>query len=248
MTDPAPRSRNPRFAFFPLGDRALVIELGARVSEALAAQARRLSERLVRAQVPGVREVIPAFSSITVHYEPLRIKQTADLEGVESAPFELLQVRLQALLEADQEDAGAGGTLLEVPVCYGGDYGEDLDVLALAHEMAPSKVVELHTHPIYYVGMLGFMPGFPYLVGLDARLVTPRRATPRPQVARGSVAIGGEHTGVYPLDSPGGWHVIGRTPLSLFDPRREPPSLLQAGDRVRFVAISPERYQQLLAT
>jgi inhibitor of KinA len=135
--------------------------------------------------------------------------------------------------------------LVEIPVCYGGEYGEDLEPLAREHGIPPSQVVELHTGPTYFVGMLGFAPGFPYLAGLDPRLVTPRRSTPRPRVPRGSVAIGGEHTGVYPVESPGGWHLIGRTPITLFDVSRDPPSLLQAGDQVRFVAIPPEEFARI---
>ena len=137
--------------------------------------------------------------------------------------------------------------LLEIPVCYGGEFGEDLEELARRHDMTADRVVELHTAATYFVGMLGFAPGFPYLAGLDRRLVTARRSTPRARVPRGSVAIGGEHTGIYPLDSPGGWHVIGRTPLTLFDLDRDPPSLLQAGDKVRFVAIAPEAFERVEA-
>jgi len=247
MTDPVSRPRTARSAFFPLGDRALVIEFAGRVSESSAAAARRLADAIEAAHIPGVREAVSAFSSVTVHYDPALVKAAAAPDETGANPYTLLQARLEAVLEAVGEEQAAPGNLLEVPVCYGGDYGEDLGVLALAHELAPSKVVELHSRPVYYVGMLGFMPGFPYLVGLDERLVTPRRATPRASVPRGSVAIGGEHTGIYPLASPGGWHVIGRTPLTLFDLQRDPPSLLQAGDRVRFVPITPERYEQLLA-
>jgi len=232
--------------FFPLGDRALVMELASRPSEASAAHARRIAEAVSAARIPGLHEAVSAFSSVSVYYDPAALKAGAEPEESNLGPYALLQARLQGVLDTLDDKEAAPGTLLEVPVCYGGDYGEDLGVLALAHELAPAAVVELHTRPVYYVGMLGFMPGFPYLVGLDERLVTPRRATPRPRVARGSVAIGGEHTGIYPLDSPGGWHVIGRTPLSLFDLGRTPPSLLQAGDRVRFVSITPERYEQLL--
>lgn len=246
MTEAPARARAARFAFFPLGDRALVIELPGRLGEASAALARRLAEAVEAARIPGVREAVSAFSSVAVYYDPVLVKASVDPDASGTGPYELLQSWLRPVLEAAGEEAAPAGALLEVPVCYGGEYGEDLGLLALTHELSPARVVELHTRPVYYVGMLGFMPGFPYLVGLDEHLVTPRRATPRPNVPRGSVAIGGEHTGIYPLDSPGGWHVIGRTPLRLFDLVRQPPSLLQAGDRVRFVSITPERYLQLL--
>ncbi len=247
MSEPPSRPRAGRIGFFPLGDRALVMELGGRVGESSAALARRIADAVGAARLAGVHEAVSAYASVTVYYDPVAVKGNAGAEETGLVPYALLQERLQAVLDSLGESEAAAGVLLEVPVCYGGEYGEDLGVLALAHELAPASVVELHTRPTYYVGMLGFMPGFPYLVGLDERLVTPRRATPRPRVARGSVAIGGEHTGIYPLDSPGGWHVIGRTPISLFDLGRTPPSLLQAGDRVRFVSITPERYEQLLA-
>jgi inhibitor of KinA len=226
-----------RLDILAMGDRALVVEVADSVSEAAAGRARRLAERVTQALLPGVREVVPAFCSITVHYDPLAL-------CAQGLPFEVLRVRLQALLSGSEDEVAPPGKELEIPVCYGGEYGEDLAALALAREMAPSRFVELHCAPSYFVGMLGFAPGFPYLAGMDPRLIAPRRATPRPHVPAGSVAIGGEHTGIYPFESPGGWHLIGRTPLSLFAIERDPPSLLQAGDRVRFVPITPEGFER----
>ncbi len=230
-------------AIHPLGDRALVIELADVVSEAATARARSVADRLAQLALPGVREAVPAFCSVTVHYDPVAVYQTGP-RAESTLPFELLRERLLRLLAAEGTPALASGKFVEIPVCYGGLYGEDLGALALARELAPSKVIELHTAPTYFVGMLGFMPGFPYLGGLDERLVSPRRATPRPRVPRGSVAIGGEHTGIYPMESPGGWHLIGRTPLALFDLTHSPPSLLQVGDRVRFVAIQADEFER----
>jgi inhibitor of KinA len=222
---------------FPLGDRALVIEVADSVSEAATGRARRLAERVTRARLPGVREVVPAFCSITVHYDPFALCALG-------LPFEILSTRLLALLSGPEDEAPPPGKVLEIPVCYGGDCGEDLAALALARDMTPARFAELHCAPTYFVGMLGFAPGFPYLAGMDQRLIAARRATPRPRVPAGSVAIGGEHTGIYPFASPGGWHLIGRTPLALFALDRDPPSLLQAGDRVRFVPIAPDEFQR----
>jgi inhibitor of KinA len=233
-----------RLDILPLGDRAAVIEVADRVGEAVTARVRALFELLQSARIPGVREVVPSFCSVTLHYDPRALWELRE-RGEGSTPFELLRERLARVLERFEARAPVEGRLLEIPVCYGGDYGEDLGTLALAHELAPSRLVELHAAPVYFVGMLGFMPGFPYLCGLDERLITPRRSTPRPRVPAGSVAIGGEHTGIYPLESPGGWHIVGRTPISLFDPAAEPPSLLLAGDRVRFVPISPKEFGRL---
>jgi inhibitor of KinA len=163
----------------------------------------------------------------------------------EQVPFDLLRERVEPLLDKLERAVALPERVVEIPVCYGGDYGEDLGPLALAHELAPTKLVELHVAPLYFVGMLGFLPGFPYLCGLDERLITPRRSTPRARVPAGSVAIGGEHTGIYPLESPGGWHLIGRTPVSLFDLNADPPSLLQVGDRVRLVPISADEFERI---
>ena len=220
----------------PMGDRALVIEVAPAATAAATDRARALAERIARAQLPGVREAVPAFCSLSVHYDPLAVRGAG-------LPFEAVRAQLVALLASADEPAAQPGRLIEIPVCYGGDFGEDLAAVALAHAMPPSRLIALHTAPTYFVGMLGFAPGFPYLAGLDERLITPRRATPRPRVPAGSVAIGGEHTGIYPLESPGGWHLIGRTPLTLFRVERDPPSLLQAGDRVRLVAIAPEAFE-----
>ena len=223
----------------PLGDRALVIEVAQTVSAAAIDRVRGFAERVMRARLPGVREVVPAFCSLTVHYDPVALRGAGP-------PFDTLRARLMTLLSERNEAGRPPGKTVEIPVCYGGDYGEDLGELALAHELAPARLIELHTAPTYFVGMLGFAPGFPYLAGLDERLITPRRATPRARVPAGSVAIGGEHTGIYPLESPGGWHLLGRTPLTLFRVQRDPPSLLQAGDRVRLVPIDPEEFERRL--
>jgi KipI family sensor histidine kinase inhibitor len=144
---------------------------------------------------------------------------------------------LATLLGDVDDEAPAMARLVEIPVCYGGDFGPDLDALADHARLGAEEVVERHAGAMYTVAMLGFAPGFPYLFGLDPALHMPRRASPRTRVPAGSVAIGGAQTGIYPSELPGGWQLIGRTPLVLFDADRDPPSLLMPGDRVRFVAI-----------
>jgi inhibitor of KinA len=134
---------------------------------------------------------------------------------------------------------------VEIPVCYGGDFGPDLDLVASHAQLTPAEVIARHAAPEYLVYMVGFAPGFPYLGGLDAGLATPRRTQPRPLVPAGAVGIAGAQTGIYSLPTPGGWQLIGRTPRRLFDPGRNQPSLLQAGDRLRFVPISEAEFQQL---
>jgi len=226
----------------PLGDRALTIEFAAAVSFATAGRVRMLAEALRAARIHAIRETVPSFCSLTVHYDPLVL-----LENTQGgAAYELLSVRLAEIVSQMSDVVPKPARTIEIPVCYGGEYGEDIGPVGAAHGLSEADVIELHSAPTYFVGMLGFAPGFPYLAGLDEQLVTPRRATPRPRVPRGSVAIGGEHTGIYPFESPGGWHLIGRTPLALFDPSRDPPSLLAAGDQVQFIPIAPADFDRLL--
>jgi len=227
----------------PLGDRALTIEFAAAVSFATAGRVRMLAEALRAANIRGIRDTVPSFCSLAVHYDPLVLLD--DAKG--HAAYEVLSGRLTEIVSRVSDVVPKPARTIEIPVCYGGEYGEDIGTLSAAHGLSEPDVIELHSAATYFVGMLGFAPGFPYLAGLDEQLVTPRRATPRPRVPRGSVAIGGEHTGIYPLELPGGWHLIGRTPLTLFDPSRDPPSLLAAGDQVRFVPIAPTDFDVLLA-
>lgn len=205
----------------PLGDRAVQIVLGDAPDEATRRRIAAASHRLAGARVPGVVECVPGFTSLTIHYDPV---QAAG--GLHSS--------LSHVLAELDESAGDDGRLVEIPVCYGGEYGPDLESVASLHGLAPDEVVALHAAGEYRVHLVGFVPGFPYLSGLDARLATPRRDSPRTAVPAGSVGIGGAHTGVYPVESPGGWELIGRTPLRLFDAHRDAPALLRAGDRVRF--------------
>ncbi len=185
---------------------------------------RRLTGALAGAR--GIRNLHPAFASVLVEFDP-RLHTHAQIESL---------VRL-ALERAPAEELPAS-RLVEIPVRYGGAYGPDLDDVARHHDLTPRRVVELHASAEYAVCFVGFSTCFPYLAGLPLELATPRLAAPRKHVAAGSVAIAGGQAGVYPLESPGGWRVIGRTALRLFDPAGEPPPLLRMGDRVRFVPLA----------
>jgi inhibitor of KinA len=214
----------------PLGDRALVIEFGDAIDPALSARIAALAQRL-RADPPaGVHDVVPTYATLALHYDPVAF-------GSGESPYDVLAAQVEAWLDGQTTDAVVAGRRIEIPVCYGGEYGADLAELAARHEISTAQLIEMHSAPEYQVHMLGFVPGFAYLGGLDARLATPRRESPRARVPAGSVAIGGGQTGIFPLETPGGWHLIGRTPLRLFVADAEPPCLLSAGDRVRFVAI-----------
>ena len=223
----------PYVSFVPLGDRALLIEVGDAVAPAVTARLRALTRRIGAESLPGVTDIVPSFCSLALHYDPRIVQQSA--EG--RSPYDALVERLQSLLADAQAVPEEEGRLFEIPVAYGGDWGEDLAPLAQSKGLTIEQAIEIHSAQTYSVFALGFAPGFGYMGPVDSRLREPRRAAPRSKVAAGSVALANEYTAIYPMEIPGGWHVIGRTPWRLFDAGREPPALLAAGDRVRFRAI-----------
>ncbi|HEY0945809.1 MAG TPA: 5-oxoprolinase subunit PxpB [Opitutaceae bacterium] len=218
----------------PLGDSALLIEIEAESAEAAATTAQRLARRLANTLLPGVHDVVPAFGTVSVHYAPGAVQGDGPAGTVEA------WVREQASRPLPK--AGAGTREVTIPVCYGGNAGPDLAEVAAHAGLSTEEAIALHSEARYVVRAVGFTPGFPYLAGLPAKLHTPRRATPRTRVPAGSVGIGGAQTGIYPLATPGGWHLIGRTPLALFDPASTPPSRLQVGDVVRFRSVPEDAW------
>ena len=223
----------------PLGDRALLIHLGTTIDEATHRRVRAVSARLASRRVPGLMELVPAFASVAVHYDPARVPNDAANGGVSRSPYVRFAEAIGTALADLGDEPLPPPRTVEIPVRYGGDDGPDLGLVAAAHGLSPEEVVRLHAGATYRVYMLGFAPGFAYMGGLPDSLVTPRRDEPRTAVPAGSVGIGGSQTGIYPLTTPGGWQIIGRTSLSLFDPQRTPPTLLAIGDVVRFRAVEP---------
>ena len=215
----------------PFGDAAVLVTLGDRADPALARRAGETARAIeaARAGLPGVGRPVPAHATVLVPFDPLEI----DPADVQAAVVRVLQEVATRGPEGETELPGL--VPLEIPVRYGGEDGPDLEAVAAAHDLRPADVAELHAAAVHTVLFLGFAPGFAYLGGLPEELVTPRRATPRERVPAGSVAIAGEHSGVYPRSMPGGWNLIGRTDQELFDAGREPPSLLEPGALVRFV-------------
>ena len=181
---------------------------------------------------PAITEVVPTYRSATVHYRP------------EVLSYEELKHLLAPLAQGSAEEAEEL-PVVEIPVCYGGEYGPDLLEVAQHCSLTPEEVIARHTAPTYRIYMLGFTPGFPYLGGMDPSIAAPRRKEPRIHIPAGSVGIAGEQTGVYPIVSPGGWQLIGRTPLRLFDPQKEQPILLSAGAGIRFVPIDEEAFRKM---
>jgi inhibitor of KinA len=221
----------------PLGDTALIIRLGNHIAPEIHRRVMAAVARVEAAAIPGIIDIVPAYASITIHYDPLLVASSDT-----ASPYDHLRNHLLQLLDQLDEAAATSGRLVEIPVCYGCEYGPDLSDVARHAGITEREVIALHSGATYLVYMVGFLPGFPYLGELPGKLAMPRRQAPRLMVPAGSVGIGGEQTGVYPLDSPGGWQIIGRTPISLFLPENKPPVLLQPGDRVRFIEISSEEY------
>ncbi|MDR1569310.1 MAG: 5-oxoprolinase subunit PxpB [Oscillospiraceae bacterium] len=218
----------------PAGEQALVVEFGDAIDPAVNDRVVALARSLELRAINGVTETIASYRSLLVLFEPSRIS---------ARRLRFMLARRSRAALADRA-GGSAGLLYDIPVCYGGAYGPDLPDVAAHCGVSPQEIVRRHSDVVYRVFMLGFMPGFPYLGGLDKALETPRLDTPRALIPAGSVGIGGRQTGVYPLDSPGGWRLIGRTPVRLYDPARSKPVLLQAGDRVRFIPISEEEYER----
>jgi KipI family sensor histidine kinase inhibitor len=211
-----------------MGDRAVLVELGDGISPWINQKVRALYTGIAAQRIKGIKDLVPSYRSLTVVYNPLVIS----LESLESQLNEIWNTLDDARLPAPRT--------VEIPVVYGDKYGPDLEWIADYHKMTPQEVIRLHTQPMYHVYMIGFMPGYPYMGEVPDKLVTPRRKTPRTHVPAGSVGIAQKQTGIYPVASPGGWQIIGRTPVRLFDPQGQPPCLLEMGDRVKFVVITKQ--------
>ena len=218
--------RSPKFRL--LGDRGLLVELGDDIHPRINQKVRELFVGTKAHRIRGVKDLVPSYRSLLVVYDPLVLS----LKSLKSCINEIWSDLSDARLPDPRT--------VEIPVHYGDEFGPDLQWIADYHKMTPQDVIRLHTQPTYQVYMIGFMPGYPYMGELPDALVTPRRKTPRTHVPKGSVAIAQKQTGIYPFTSPGGWHILGRTPVPLFDFQRKPPSLLEMGDRVKFYAIAPE--------
>jgi len=214
------------------GEQGLVVEFGNAIDPAVNARVHRLARALAARGLEGVLETVPTYRSLLVLFDPLVLTRERLASEVE---------RLLAATEAG-EASGAGRDTVELPVLYGGEFGPDLDFVARHNGLSAEEVVAIHSSAAYLVYMLGFTPGFPYLGGMSSRLATPRLSSPRGKVPSGSVGIAGSQAGVYPLESPGGWRLIGRTPLRLFDLDAERPFLLAPGDVVRFRPVDEEEY------
>lgn len=221
--------------FLPAGDGGLVVELGSEVSLEINTRVRALAGDLAAARIPGLIEIVPTYRSLGIEYDPV------------SSSWEEMEARVREVLERLDPRALPPPRRVKIPTVYGGAYGPDLPFLAQHAGLSPEEVIRLHSQTIYHVYMIGFAAGFAYLGGLPERLHTPRLPSPRLRVPKGSVGIGGNQTGAYPAETPGGWRLIGRTPLELFNPTREIPTPMLPGDEVQFVPITEMEYLQAVS-
>jgi inhibitor of KinA len=221
------------FRIVPAGDAALTVEFDDRIDPAVNAQAIALAGAVRAAAVTGVRDVVPTYRSVTVYFDRLK------------TDYDNLVSRLETDARRRVETATTDRQPVRIPVCYGGEFGPDLSAVAAFGHVAEEEVIRLHASTPYRVFMLGFVPGFAYLGLVDDQIAAPRRRMPRVRVPRGSVGIAGAQTGVYPVETPGGWQLVGRTPVKPFDPSRREPFLMQPGDTVQFYPIDRAEFDRL---
>ena len=228
-----PTTNEPQFR--AASDQSLLVSFGQEITLESHQSVVKLLRLLEATPITGIRNLHPAYCSLLIKFDPMKLDHDE------------LQARLLPRLAQLEETPLPEPQQIEIPVCYGEEFGPDLSEVATMHEMTPAQVIELHSSPTYIVYFLGFAPGFGYLGGLPKALASPRLETPRAKVPQGSVGIGGNQTAIYPLATPGGWRLIGRTPLAMFRRERTPMSLLQIGDQVRFRTISKDEFAELSA-
>lgn len=215
------------------GDSSILVEFGKEISPEINRKITATVQLMKEQHIEGVVDVIPAFCSLLINYDPRVVS------------YDELRERMRHLVKMDLKSSEERRRVFRIPVCYGGEYGPDMANIAEHAGLTEEEVIKIHTSRDYLIYMLGFLPGFCYLGGLDERIHTPRLANPRIKINAGSVGIGGSQTGIYPLDSPGGWQLMGMTPVKTYDPKRETPILVEAGDYIRFFPVDEEEYNRI---
>ena len=216
-----------------VGDCAVSVEFGQEISLEINHKVMALKTVLERKPITGLVELVPTYCSLLIQYDPMELR------------YGQLRDRLEALVTQLDEVEMPPKQVVEIPVAYGGEYGPDLGEVARAHNISEEEVIKLHSEPEYPIYMLGFVAGFPYLGGMNKAIATPRKKSPRLKIEAGSVGIAGEQTGIYSVESPGGWQIIGRTPLKLYDVNRNEPVLLKAGQYIKFKPITKEEFRAM---
>lgn len=229
---------------YPLSEKAITIEAGNNISEENHYKVLSLQQYIHQLNIPGFVETVPAYCTLTIYYNPPEIIK--EIPESKAGISKWMKSFLQTALEKWQPEQNPSiqTKIIEIPVCYDEEFGVDLSEVAACHNTSKEEIVRIHTSAIYHVFMMGFSPGFPYLGILPDSIATPRKSQPRLKVPAGSVAIAGNQTGIYPLESPGGWNIIGRTALKLFNKESENPFLLNTGDKIKFIPISKETFNE----
>ena len=215
------------------GDKALTMEFGNSISKEVNNKIRSITVAIETRNIKGIVELVPTYRSLMIHYNPLKISYDELINALKQLEIQLDTIELPA------------AQVVEIPTLYGGEYGPDIENVANHNQLKLEDVINIHTSNEYLIYMLGFTPGFPYLGGMDPKIATPRLESPRTKINAGSVGIAGGQTGIYPIDSPGGWQIIGRTPIPLFDSQREIPILLKAGNYIIFRSIGENEYKEI---
>ena len=215
------------------GDSSILIQFGNAIDPDINARIAATVQLMREQHIEGVVDMIPAFCTLLINYDPRVIS------------YDEMKMRMEKILSVEIAAGARKKKVFEIPVCYGGEFGPDLPTIAEHAGLSEQEVIDIHTSTHYLIYMLGFLPGFTYLGGLDERIHTPRLANPRIRIPAGSVGIGGSQTGIYPMDSPGGWQLMGLTPVKTYDPEREVPILVEAGDYIRFVPVDRAEYDRI---
>ncbi|KAJ51837.1 KipI family sensor histidine kinase inhibitor [Clostridium tetanomorphum] len=216
------------------GDKAITVEFGDEIKEEINKLVRNMSFAINKEKIKGITEIIPTYRSVSIQYNPLEIGINELIEKLKEIYENIDSIKLPL------------AKIIEIPTVYGGEYGPDIEFVARHNNMSIEQVIKFHTSVDYLIYMLGFTPGFTYLGGLPKEIETPRLKTPRTKIPAGSTGIAGKQTGIYPIESPGGWQLIGRTPLKFYNPKRNPPIIFNAGDYLRFIPINEREYKQIL--
>ncbi|MFD2445656.1 5-oxoprolinase subunit PxpB [Bacillus sp. CGMCC 1.16607] len=223
---------------FPLSEDSIIIQFGTK-NQNLKAQIHDVQKAMNKIQSKpflGFRELVPAYNTLTIYYDPYVMN--------DYSPYEIVKKQIEQILHTHDQISYVKKRYFELPVCYEAKFAPDLEELAISKGLTSEEMIQMHTTMIYDVVFIGFSPGFPFLTGLDEKLHFPRKTSPRLQVEQGSVGIAGNQTGIYPITSPGGWQIIGRTPVRLFNVQHHPPTLIKAGDQIKFYPISQKEFTQ----
>ena len=227
------------YNIFSLGDSALTIDFGNVIDKDINNYVLDLFHHLKRKNIPGVIDLVPAYSSLSIHYHVPLIRQSV----IAKTAFEFLKQTIEKELEQDLLQQKRQQRKIGIPVCYSGSFAPDIEAIAIEKNISIEKLIQLHKDQLYSIYMIGFLPGFPYMGEVNDAIAVPRKTEPGINVPAGSVGIAGKQTGIYPIDSPGGWQIIGRTPLKIFDKEKDDPVLLQPGDEIQFYSITEDEFK-----